>query len=124
LSVLSASAEEQYRKCSAEGAGCNDLEAATARLLPSQGKLERQKDELVAACNKWVGRQDADATNVAGGKELETVRNLSSLVVDEYVSQSDRVVKVVVRKKLNELSQADNHPMHKIIRSGYYASKL
>jgi len=124
LSVLSASAEEQYRKCSAEGAGCNDLEAATARLLPSQGKLERQKDELVAACNKWVGRQDADATNVAGGKELETVRSLSSLVVDEYVSQSDRVVKVVVRKKLNELSQADNHPMHKIIRSGYYASKL
>ncbi len=123
LSALSYRAEEQLRECSAEGSGCNDLETATERLLPSQAKLERQKDELVAACNKWVGKQDKAMANMGGGKDLENVRNLSNLVVDEYVNQSDRVVKVVVQKKLNELALADSHPMHKIIRSGYYASR-
>jgi len=123
LAELFSSAEEQLRKCVADGSVCNDLAATAERLLASQGKLERQKDELVASCNIWLRQQGQTKASSASGKDLESVRILSNLAVDEYVNISDRLVSVVIQRKLEELARADNDPMHKIIRSGYYASR-
>jgi len=45
------------------------------------------------------------------------------MVIDEYVNQTDRMIEVSVQKKLYDLARMDNHPMHKIIKSGYFAPK-
>ncbi len=123
LSSLAASAEEPLRKCRVEGEGCDELEVSTERFLQRHGELEKEKNELVAACDKWV-RAQANPPGVKGnGNDPEYVGNLSNMVIDEYVNLNDRVVKVIVEKKLSELARADNNPMHKIIKSGYYAPR-
>lgn len=123
LSSLAASAEEPLRKCRVEGEGCDELEVSTARLLQRHGELEKEKNELVAACDKWVRAQADPPGKKANGNDPEYVGNLSNMVIDEYVNLNDRVVTVLVQKKLDELARADNHPMHKIIKSGYYAPR-
>jgi len=123
LATLATSAEELLRKCRVEGEGCDALEVSTEGLLQRHGELEKQKNELVAACDKWVRAQAKLLGEKGEGNDLEYVGNLSNLVIDEYVNLNDRVVTVIVQKKLNELACADNHPMHKIIKSGYYAPR-
>ncbi len=123
LATLATSVEEPLRKCRVEGEGCDALEVSTEGLLQRHSELEKQKNELVAACDKWVRAQAKPLGERGDGNDLEYVGNLSNLVIDEYVNLNDRIVTVIVQKKLNELACADDHPMHKIIKSGYYAPR-
>jgi len=123
ITPLTTSAMESLSGCFSEAVGCENLDAATGRLLTKRAELEKMKNELVAASGKWVQLQGAVPENPGPDQELEDVRNLSNLVIDEYVNQSDRIVEVLVQRKLHELAAADNHPMHKIIKSGYFAPK-
>lgn len=117
ISVFASSAEAQLGRCVAEGVGCSEVDAATQRLLSKRGELEKLKSGLVAACGSLLQRRDG----AAGDSNPELVENLSNMAVDEYVNQNDRIISLIVRRKSGELAQSDNHPMHKIIKSGYYA---
>lgn len=123
ISPLTAAAGAALDKCFSEDAGCENLDAATGRLLAKRAELEKLKNELVAAAGNWVQPQGTVSDNPGPDRDLENVRNLSNLVIDEYVNQTDRIVEVLVQRKLHELTVADNHPMHKVIKSGYYAPK-
>lgn len=120
---LTASAAKAVDGCFSDDAGCDGLDAATNRLLAKRAELEKLKTELVASTGNWVQMQGAVPANPGPGRDLENMRNLSNLVIDEYVNQTDRIVEVLVQRKLHELAVADNHPMHKIIKSGYYAPR-
>lgn len=107
----------QLGRCVADGVGCSEVDAATQRLLSMRGELEKRKTGLVAACTGLLQQRDG----TAAGSKPELVENLSNMAVDEYVNQNDRIISLIVRKKSGELAQSDNHPMHKIVKSGYYA---
>lgn len=117
ISSLASSAEMQLGRCVADGVGCSEVDAATQRLLSMRGELEKRKTGLVAACTGLLQQRDG----TAAGSKPELVENLSNMAVDEYVNQNDRIISLIVRKKSGELAQSDNHPMHKIVKSGYYA---
>lgn len=123
ISSLTSAAREGFDRCVSEDAGCDNLDAATARLLAKRAELEKLKNELVAACGNWVQSQGVASANPGPARDLENVRSLSNLVIDEYVNQTDRIVELLVRRKLHQLAVEDGNPMHKIIKSGYYASK-
>jgi hypothetical protein len=123
LTPQASNAMEQLRKCHADGLGCDSLDAVTDRLLSKRSELEKLKNQLVSATASWVQLQGGVPEEMGRGKDLEFVRNLSNMVIDEYVNQTDRLIEVSVQKKLYDLARMDNHPMHKIIKSGYYAPK-
>jgi len=123
LSPVSTNAMEQLRKCHADGLKCENLDAATERLMSKRGELEKLKNQLVSACASWIQLQGGVPEGKGRDRELEYVRNLSNMVIDEYVNQTDRMIEVSVQKKLYELARMDNHPMHKIVKSGYFAPK-
>lgn len=123
LSPLASNAMDQLRKCHSEGLVCDHLDAVTDRLLTKRSELEKLKNQIVTACESWVQLQGGVPDDMRRDRDLEFVRNLSNMVIDEYVNETDRMVEVSVQKKLYDLSRMDNHSMHKIIKSGYFANK-
>lgn len=114
LTTLSADAGERLARCSAAGTGCAESRATIDTLLAKREELAKLRDGLTAACGAYTA---------GGGKESAYAANLTDIVNDCYVYQADRIIAVGMQQKSYDLRTMNNHPMHKIIRSGYYAGR-
>jgi hypothetical protein len=123
LSALTADAMEHLKKCNADGSKCEDIHDTCDRLLSRRDESAKIKEELVNACKTYTKM----LRNLPGGKgndkELEYSLSLPDTVIDMYVSQTDRIFEVAMERQLYDLRRMDNHPMHKVIKSGFYAAQ-
>jgi hypothetical protein len=117
VTTLTSGARQQFAACSADGTPCKELSATQDHLLSGKADLEKVRNELIAACDKF--KQQLGAAPV--GRDLDFVTNLAAIVNDIYVYQTDQVIDIGLQKKLYELRTMDNHPMHKLVKAGYLA---
>ena len=113
LSAAVAAAREQLQKCEREGNPCEKASEACERLYAGRDEAGRTGKELSAALEAY--------RKSVGDTEGEIPAKLIAAVDDVFSGLTDQVYSVGMEKLEYDLGRNENHPLHKIIKSGFYS---
>jgi hypothetical protein len=120
LEALTVAGREQLDKSKAEGLPCEKADEASERLMAGRGEAGAILHELSAACVAY-GNGGISPAGSAGNKDLEFSTKLADCADDLFARTTDRIYAVGMEKLAYDLARNENHPMHKIIKSGFYS---
>ncbi|HEY6872893.1 MAG TPA: hypothetical protein VI298_09235 [Geobacteraceae bacterium] len=115
LEAASGDAAKRLDACRA-GDACAGAREAIIDLLARKDVVERVGKELADQCATY--RQ-----TLGSGKEQQVLAGLAGLVTDVSFHLAERVIALDSRQESRELRHNDNHPMHKVIKSAFYAGR-
>jgi hypothetical protein len=121
LASLTAAARQQFATCSASGALCEDQRNARDKLFAAKDEFDKIKTDLLNECSRFNQLIGASPGASGDGTEQDYLSGLVTMANDVYLYQTDQMIDIGMQKKLYDLRTMDNHPMHRIVKSGYLA---
>ena len=121
VSASVANTREQLAKCEGDGNPCDKVGEAFERLNAGREDAGRIKNELSAALEAYRNGANSPSKLSVGDKERKIPSKLIDVVDDIFSGLTDQIYAVSKEKLVFDLERSENHPMHKIIKSGFYS---
>ena len=121
LTALVADTRRELDKCKSEGVSCEKVNESCERLITERNAAGTIRTELSAAGETYMkGGVSSDGT-VEVYKESGFPAKLDAAANEVFSRLSDQVYSLSMETMAIDLGRNENHPMHKIIKSGYYS---